>query len=81
MTNTDTTQTTRGKETELDALRARAEQGDATALRALAEQGDAFSQTTLGVMYLRGLGVPQDEAAAVRWCRLAAGGWRLAAGG
>ena len=35
---------------ELDALRARVEQGDATALRALAEQGDAFSQTTLGVM-------------------------------
>ena len=57
---------------ELDALRARVEQGDATALRALAEQGDAFSQTTLGVMYLRGLGVPQDDAAAVRWCRLAA---------
>jgi len=40
--------------------------------RPLAEQGHAGAQYYLGVMYEMGLGVPQDEAEAVRWIRLAA---------
>jgi uncharacterized protein len=47
----------------------------ATALREwrpLAEQGDASAQTNLGLMYDRGLGVPQDYAEAMKWYRLAA---------
>ena len=42
------------------------------ALRARAEQGDAEEQKNLGLMYDIGQGVPQDDAEAVRWCRLAA---------
>ena len=42
------------------------------ALRARAEQGDAEAQYDLGVMYDNGRGVPQDDAEAVRWYRLAA---------
>ncbi len=38
----------------------------------LAEQGDAFAQYNLGIMYEDGLGVPEDDAEAVRWFRLAA---------
>ena len=38
----------------------------------LAEQGDARAQYNLGVMYANGDGVPQDQAEAVRWYRLAA---------
>ena len=53
-----------------------AENGDfATALREiqpLAEQGDAFAQLSLGLMYARGNGVPQDDKEAVRLYRLAA---------
>ena len=45
---------------EIDALRARAEQGYAAALN------------NLGIMYAGGRGVPQDDAEAVRWYRLAA---------
>ena len=41
-------------------------------LRALAEQGDAEAQSTLGVMYATGQSVPQDDAEAIRWFRLAA---------
>ena len=41
-------------------------------LRALAEQGDAQVQFNLGLMYAAGRGVPQDDAEAVRWYRLAA---------
>ena len=41
-------------------------------LRALAEQGDADAQYIRGLMYATGLGVPQDDAEAVRWYRLAA---------
>ena len=41
-------------------------------IRALAEAGDAESQVNLGVMYDTGRGVPQDDAEAVRWYRLAA---------
>ena len=37
-----------------------------------AEQGDASAQINLGVMYATGRGVPQDDAEAVRWFRLAA---------
>ena len=42
------------------------------ALRARAEQGDAVAQFNLGWMYDTGEGVPQDDAEAVRWYRLAA---------
>ena len=45
---------------EIDALRARAEQGYAAALN------------NLGTMYTGGRGVPQDDAQAVGWYRLAA---------
>ena len=41
-------------------------------LRTDAEQGDADAQFNLGVRYDIGLGVPQDDAEAVRWYRLAA---------
>ena len=47
----------------------------ATALREwqpLAEQGDAVAQFYLGLMYRKGQGVPQDEAAAAQWFRRAA---------
>jgi len=42
------------------------------ALRAKAEQGDAQALASLGYMYSIGFGVPQDDAEAVRWYRLAA---------
>ena len=41
-------------------------------LRPLAEQGDVGAQTTLGLRYMIGDGVPQDDTEAVRWYRLAA---------
>ncbi len=47
----------------------------ATALREfrrLAEQGNAKAQNTLGLMYGKGLGVPQDYAKAVGWYHKAA---------
>jgi uncharacterized protein len=47
----------------------------ATALREwtpLAEQGNAIAQHKLGRMYQYGLGVPQDDKAAVKWYRPAA---------
>ncbi len=51
------------------------QRGDyATALREwrpLAEQGDASAQTSLGVMYANGLGVPQDDTEAIKWYRKA----------
>jgi uncharacterized protein len=40
--------------------------------RSLAEQGDALAQQRLGLMYERGLSVPQDYAEAARWYRRAA---------
>ena len=43
-----------------------------TELRARAEAGVPGAQFTLGVMHAEGRGVPQDEAAAVYWYRLAA---------
>ncbi len=39
--------------------------------RPLAEQGNAKAQYNLGVMYGKGLGVPQDEAQAYMWFKLA----------
>ena len=42
------------------------------ALRARAEQGDALAQVNLGNRHRRGDGVPQDDAEALRWNRLAA---------
>ena len=52
------------------------ERGDyATALREfrpLANQGNADALNNLGVMYSKGLGVPQDYAKAVKWYRKAA---------
>jgi len=43
-----------------------------TELRARAEAGVPGAQFNLGAMYAEGRGVPQDEAAAVYWYRLAA---------
>ncbi|MCU0227743.1 MAG: sel1 repeat family protein [Bryobacterales bacterium] len=40
--------------------------------RAAAEQGDGTAQVSLGVMYLRGEGVPEDPALALHWLQLAA---------
>jgi len=42
------------------------------ALRARAEQGDATAQYNLGVRYADGRSIPQDDAEAVRLYRLAA---------
>ena len=41
-------------------------------LRAIAEAGATVAQCILGLMYDTGLGVPQEDAEAVRWFRLAA---------
>ena len=38
----------------------------------LAEQGDSRAQTFLGLMYTNGIGVPRNDAEAVRWFLLAA---------
>ena len=51
--------------------------GDCTFLspegcRVQAEAGDASAQFNLGVMYDNGEGVPEDDAEAVRWYRMAA---------
>ncbi len=52
------------------------DRGDyATALREwrpLAEHGDASAQSFLGIMYVEGLGVPQDYSKAHMWYNLAA---------
>ena len=37
-----------------------------------ADHGEAAAQNNLGVMYLNGYGVSQDEAAALSWFRKAA---------
>ena len=42
------------------------------ACRVQAEAGDADAQETLGLMYDDGEGVPEDDAEAVRWYRMAA---------
>ena len=54
------------------AVGAQAQTPEIDALRARAEQGDAEAQNNLGGMYDEGRGVPQDDAEAVRWYRLAA---------
>ena len=54
------------------AAGAQAQTPELDELRALAEQGDASVQILLGVMYINGEGVPQDDTEAVRWYRLAA---------
>ena len=41
-------------------------------LKELAEQGDAPAKNNLGRMYAFGEGVPENDAEAVRWYRLAA---------
>jgi TPR repeat protein len=46
--------------------------GDAADTRAAAEQGHATGQTSLGVMYDNGNGVPQDYVRAHTWFNLAA---------
>ena len=40
--------------------------------RLAADQGHAGAQSDLGIMYVDGRGVPQDDGEAVRWYRLAA---------
>jgi TPR repeat protein len=40
--------------------------------RPLAEQGNLDAQTNLGLMYYKGMSVPQDYAEALKWYRLAA---------
>jgi uncharacterized protein len=40
--------------------------------KALAEQGEASAQYNLGIMYANGEGVPENDAEAVKWYRLAA---------
>jgi TPR repeat protein len=41
-------------------------------LRPLANQGNADAQINLGMKYLSGKGVEQNDAEAIRWVRLAA---------
>ena len=47
-------------------------QGGLTELIRMAEQGDAVAQYNLGFSYAYGTGVPQDDARALAWYRLAA---------
>lgn len=56
----------RQRDEELDAVRAR-EQGPKQA-----DSGDVGAQRSLGHMYEKGQGVPQDYAEAAKWYRLAA---------
>ncbi len=62
--------------TEMEKAIEAIERGDyATAFKIslhLAEQGDADAQFSLGAMYDKGRGVPQDDAEAVKWSRKAA---------
>ena len=54
------------------AVGAQAQTPEIDALRARAEQGDAEAQFNLGVMYATGEGVPQDDVQAHLWFNLAA---------
>jgi TPR repeat protein len=58
-----------------DAMAARS-RGDyakaAVFIHKATEQSHAQAQYSLGVAYAEGMGVPQDNAQAVRWCRKAA---------
>jgi len=55
-----------------DAQAAASRSKYAEAQRQLAERGDANAQYTVGLMYAMGQGVAQDDAASVKWYRLAA---------
>jgi TPR repeat protein len=61
---------------ELEDAQAAITNGDyVTALRllgTLADQDNPYADRLLGIMYVKGLGVPQDDAMAMRWLRLAA---------
>ena len=61
---------------ELEDAQAAIGTGDyVTALRllgTLADQDNPYAERLLGIMYVKGLGVPQDYAVAMRWLRLAA---------
>lgn len=57
-----------------DAFAAYDSQDYATAVRlfrSLANSGNARAQAAIGVMYAKGQGVSQNDAEAVKWCRLA----------
>lgn len=54
------------------ALLRRDHTGAARLLRPLAEAGHAQAQTRLALLYLHGLGVPEDDAQAQRWFERAA---------
>ena len=49
-----------------------AQDSDLGATKSLAEQGDAKAQFNLGYMYDNGDGIPENDAEAVKWYRLAA---------
>jgi uncharacterized protein len=49
-----------------------AQDSDLGATKSLAEQGYADAQSNLGFMYDNGNGVPENDAEAVKWYRLAA---------
>ena len=53
------------------AVGAQAQTPEIDALRARGAQGDVEAQFNLGLRYANGEGVPQDDAEAVRWYRLA----------
>jgi len=61
---------------ELEDAQAAIAVGDyVTALRllvTLADQDNLYAERLLGIMYVKGLGVPQDYAMGIRWLRLAA---------
>ena len=48
------------------------ESDEVAELRVMANAGNAGAQFNLGVMYDRGLGVPQDDVEAASWYRKAA---------
>ena len=54
------------------AVGAQAQTPEIDALRARAAQGDAAAQYDLGARYATGFGAPQDDAEGVRWYQLAA---------
>ena len=56
----------------LEELREAIEGLDSVVLMAMAEDGNAAAQVNLGLMYATGEGVPEDDAEAVRWFRMAA---------
>jgi len=58
--------------TPLEPSSARSTAAEVAALRQRAEKGDADAQSTLGIMYVIGEGVPQNYAEAYKWVCLAA---------